>query len=279
MTKFDAIALRRSRAYTARYGEEIPTDAPLPWNPVIETLLDHRSVRAFLPDALPDGVLQALVAAASSAPTSSNIQAWSVVAVSDPDRKARLADLAGNQQHIRDAPLLLVWLADLSRVTREAERRGVVLKGIDYTESFLLASFDAALAAQSALIAAESLGLGTVFIGALRNHPEEVAQLLHLPPRAYAVFGLVVGHPDPGVPTAVKPRLPQEVVLHHEVWSPQGDGGIPRHDEATLDFRYQQGLSAQRWSDLAVERLVSVEALKGRDRLGDALTRLGFLRK
>jgi len=63
-----------------------------PWNEVIATILAHRSVRSFLPDPLPPGTLERLVAAASSASTSSNLQTWSVVAVEDPARKARLAE-------------------------------------------------------------------------------------------------------------------------------------------------------------------------------------------
>src|ERR1700748_1692596 len=95
------------------------------WNGVLETILNHRSVRAFLPRALPEGTLELLVAAAQSASTSSNLQFWSVVAVQDLERKSRRAELAGQQQFIRDAPLLLVWLADLSRIGRIANERQV----------------------------------------------------------------------------------------------------------------------------------------------------------
>jgi nitroreductase len=75
---------------------------------------------------------------------------------------------------------------------------------------------DAALAAQSTLIAAESLGLGAVYIGAMRNLPEQIAAELGLPPHVFAVFGMSVGYPDPARETGVKPRLPQSVVLHRE---------------------------------------------------------------
>jgi nitroreductase len=155
--------------------------APAQWNEVLDTILNHRSVRAFLPRALPAGTLELLVAAAQSASTSSNLQFWSVVAVQEPDRKSRLAELAGQQQFIRDAPLLLVWLADLSRLDRIAADQAQV-DGTHYLEEFIVGVVDAALAAQSALIAAESLGLGGVYIGAMRNLPEQVAVELALPP-------------------------------------------------------------------------------------------------
>ncbi|HMY77913.1 MAG TPA: nitroreductase family protein, partial [Thauera aminoaromatica] len=95
----------------ARYGQEsIPAEIAL--NPLVEHLLDHRSVRAYLPDPVTDGELAAIVAAAQSAASSSNLNVWSVVAVRDAERRARLAELAGNQAHVREAPLQLVWLAD-----------------------------------------------------------------------------------------------------------------------------------------------------------------------
>jgi len=247
------------------------------WNDTIATLLDHRSVRAFLPTPLPQGTIEVLVAAAQSAPSSSNIQAWSVVAVEDSSRKARLSALAGHQRQIEEAPLLLVWVADLARHTAIASARGLALEGADYTEAFLLATVDAALAAQNAVVAAESLGLGTVYIGALRNHPEAVAAELGLPDRAYAVFGLVIGHPDPERPSSIKPRLPQQAVLHRERYGLEGQAAaISRHDRHSAAFRSEQSLSPQSWSDLVVDRLRSVEALKGRHVLRHTLARLGF---
>lgn len=262
-------------AYRARHGEA-PAQEALPWNPVLETILSHRSVRAFLPDPVAEPLLEALVAAAASAPTSSNLQAWSVVAVTDPARKDRLAAWAGDQAHVRSAPLVLVWVADLSRAVRVASARGTLLEGLAFTETLLLATIDAALAAQNAVVAAESLGLGTVYLGALRNHPLEVAAELGLPPRSYAVFGLVIGYPDPAVPTEVKPRLPQAAVLHRERYDPEDAAAIRRLDRSTAAFRERQNLSPEGWSELVVARLATVAALKGRDGLRQALERLGF---
>src|SRR5579883_2014577 len=174
-----------------RYGAALDGLEPL-WNECLHTLLCHRSIRAYLAHPLPVGTLETLVAAAQSAATSSNLQTWSVVAVEDHDRKARLAQLAGGQAHIRQCPLFLVWLADLARLTRMATLRGRAHDGLDYLEMFVTAVIDAALAAQNATIAAESLGLGTVYIGAMRNQPEAVAAELGLPPHTFAVFGLCV---------------------------------------------------------------------------------------
>ena len=267
----DAHALLNQRN---REGDLPP---PAQWNEVLETILNHRSVRGFLPDALPDGTLDLLMAAAQSASTSSNLQVWSVVAVEDPARKDRLATLAGNQQFIRDAPLLLVWLADLARLDGIAAERQTRVEGARYTEAFILGVVDATLAAQTALIAAESLGLGTVYIGAMRNLPEQIAAELNLPPHVFAVFGMSVGYPDPQKATGIKPHLPRSVVLHREQYdhAPPREK-IDRYNAIARDFMREQGMKEQDWTAQATARLGTIEALHGRDRMREALLNLGF---
>ena len=260
----------------ARYGA--PNISPgTQWNEVIEQLLDHRSVRAFTDQPLPEGTIETMVAAAQSASTSSNLQVWSVVAVQDVDRKKRLSCLAGNQAYIYQAPLFLVWLADLSRVSRIAEQAGVELEALPYLESLLLGTIDAALAAQNAVVALESLGLGSVYIGGIRNDIEEVAKELGLPPQVYPVFGLCVGYPSPDRPGKVKPRLPQQAVLHHETYTIAGEEGVLSEYDARLGAFYQrEGMKASGWSEQVVSRLRNVSSLHGREELLGELARMGF---
>jgi nitroreductase len=263
----------------ARYGGAVPA-AGASMNAVLENLLSHRSVRAFRPDTLQEGVLETLVAAAQSAPTSSNMQSWSVVAVRDPDRKARLAELSARQGFIRQAPLFLAFLADTSRLDRLGQREGQALEGLQYLESFLVAAVDAALAAQNAVVAAESLGLGTVYVGGLRNRPEEVAAELGLPPGVMAVFGLAVGVPDGQVQTAIKPRLPQSLVLHHERYAVSADAEaaqVAAYDTALAGFSESQGMGAGHgWVRRMLTRVASGASLSGRDKMHGILQRLGF---
>jgi nitroreductase len=260
-----------------RYGSS-ESQPDIPWNETVATLLQHRSVRAYQTAALPQGTLEALVAAAQSAPTSSNLQTWSVVAVEDQERKARLAQLAGNQAHIRVAPLFLVWLADLARLARVAEERELPHAALDYTEMFLLAAIDAALAAQNAVVAAESLGLGTVYIGAIRNKPLEVAAELRLPPRVFPVFGLCVGWPDEAKPAAVKPRLPQEAVLFRETYPSDAAGdGVEHYNTTMARFYAEQQMPVEGdWAEHSAKRVAGPQSLSGRDVLRAALERLGF---
>jgi nitroreductase len=262
---------------SARYGAVDPPQ-PGPSNDVIRTLLNHRSVRAFLSDRrLPPGTLETLIAAASSASTSSNLQTWSVVAVEELERKARLSVLAANQKFIRDAPLLLVWLADLSRLDRVGKAHGKEMEGIHYLEAFILGLVDAALAAQNAVTAAESLGLGCVYIGAMRNKPAEVAAELGLPPNVMAVFGLSVGYPDPAVRTEIKPRLPLGLVLHRETYgAPAEAEDVARYDAALAEFSRRNGMGDTAWTPRVLTRIGTTKGLTGRDKMREVLTAMGF---
>lgn len=242
-------------------------------------LLRHRTVRAYLDRPLDAGALELIVGAAQSAATSSNLQAWSLVAVQDPARKARLAEFAGGQSHVREAPLLLVWLADLSRLDRNAARLGMASDANRYLEMFLVAAIDAALAAQNAVLAAEALGLGTSYIGAMRNKPEAVAAELELPPRVFPVFGLTVGWPDPARPAAIKPRLRQAAIVHQETYRAQADTEVETvtaYDATMTAFQRSQGMKEVAWSQQSSQRVSGPGSLSGRDRLVEAIRALGF---
>jgi len=263
-------------ALRARYADQ-PHPTHIDWNETIAGQLAHRSVRAYLPDPLPDSTIETLIAAAQSAPSSSNTHLWSVIAVTDQDLRSRLAVLARNQRHIEEAPLILLWVADLARVTDIGRRENAPTDATDYLESFLTAVIDTSLAAQNALVAAESLGLGTVFIGALRNRPEEVAELIGLPPRSFVAFGLVVGRADPDRPAAIKPRPAQEIVLHHDRYcGPATAHAIERYDAASRAFQNDQAQPPTGWVAPLLSRLGNAASLSGRDRLRAALGRLGF---
>ena len=255
-------------------------DAPVPaaWNETLDVLLSHRSVRAFRPDPVPPGTLETLVEAAQSAPASSNLQVWSVVAVEDVARKARLAALAGNQKHILEAPLFLVWLVDLHRLTVLAQERDGEHGALSYLETFLLGAVDTALAAQNAVVALESLGLGAVYIGGIRNRPAEVAAELGLSPRVFPLVGLAVGWPDPQRPASVKPRLPQASVLFREqyAWGEHQRQAAASYNQALRSFQREQGMIEQDWTHQAADRTRGPESMAGRHRLREILEGLGF---
>jgi nitroreductase len=270
------IALSAADALALRYGAAA-APAHGPWNEHIAVLLSHRSVRGYRPDALPTGTLETLIAAAQSAATSSNLQTWSVVAVTDPTKKAALAKVASNQKHIEQCPLFLVWLADVSRNQRLGEQEGVTLETMPHQETFLVAAIDAALAAQNATVAAESLGLSTVYIGALRNNPQEVAKIVGLPAGVFGVFGMCVGYAAPTAVNEVKPRLPQDVVVHREVY----DVANEQEQRAAYDtlisaFSARNEMAAENWTKKVIGRMGKLAAMAGRDKMVASLHAMGF---
>lgn len=261
----------------ARYGAAAPNPARKD-DPVITTLLQHRSVRSYTADPVSDDALGLMLAAAQSASTSSNLQCWSVVAVREPERKQRLSLLAGDQRHIRECPLYLVWLADLARLEATGERFQLRRDGLDYMEMLLIGVIDATLAAQNAAVAAEAQGLGIVYIGGMRDRPEEVATELGLPPRTVAVFGMCVGVPDPQRPTAIKPRLPGAAVLHHERYEPAANiGPVDDYLRIANAFYEEQKMKTNgNWAEHSLHRVRGPEAMRGRERLAEALRARGF---
>lgn len=266
-------------ALALRYGTQASPMAG-PWNEHIAVLLSHRSIRTYRPDALPQGTLETLIAAAQSAATSSNLQTWSVIAVTDPDKKAALAKIAGNQKHIQQCPLFLVWVADISRNQRLGAEEGVTLEVMPYQETFLVAAIDAALAAQNATVAAESLGLSSVYIGALRNNPQEVAKIVGLPSGAFGVFGMCVGYASTTVVSEVKPRLPQDVVVHHNVYDATNEKSHrAAYDTLMTTFSVRNEMAADNWTKRVIGRMGKIAAMAGRDKMVAALHAMGFALK
>ena len=158
-----------------------------------------------------------------------------------------------------------------------AAARGLTMEGGDYMESFVVAAIDAALAAQNAAVAAEAMGLGTCYIGALRNDPERVAAELGLPPRAMAVFGMCVGREDPARPAAIKPRLQQPLVAFRERYAPESEmEQVAIYDKTMAAFSREQGMGDVNWSDRIFARLGSYKGLYGRERMRAMLKALGF---
>ncbi|UYG53918.1 nitroreductase family protein (plasmid) [Comamonas endophytica] len=265
-----------------RYGAQTKP-ARMAWNAQIAALLLHRSVRNYLPEALPEGALEAMVAAAQSASTSSNLHQWSVVAVGDPALKARVAELASGRKKdanrfINDAPLVLLWVADLSRSHAITCDGGGDAQVHDYLDAFLMASIDAALAAQNAVVAAESMGLGVVYIGAMRNEAQALAELIHLPRYSFVAFGLVVGKPAdlPGKPETVRPRPPQSVVLHHDRYDFQRSmAGLDDYEAEFGKFREHMGSARRSWKE-SVVHYNRFDYMDGREKLRQAMVERGF---
>ena len=207
-------------------------------NTVLDRIHLHASIRAYKPDPLPRAWIEAIVAAGQCASTSSNLQLYSAVAVTDQDKRNRLAELCGGQAHVREAPLFLAWCADLARLERVCILRGYSLVN-EYVENFLVAACDTAIAAQTAALAAESLGLGICYIGSIRNHTQEVFELLALPRLVFPITGMTIGWP--AKESHAHPRLPLEAVLHWEEYSPDQDQALEEYDGTMRSTGFYRG--------------------------------------
>ena len=218
-------------------------------NKVIELLQSHRSIREFQDREVDQSIVEELVRAGQGAATSSFIQACTVIQVNDPQAREKLYSAAAGQQYVKEAPVFLVFCADMQRHRLACDmHQADMLSG--FTEQFLTASVDCALFAQNVLVGAESLGLGGCYIGAIRNKIGEVDVLLDLPELVYPIFGMCLGYPaqDP----EVKPRLPVEVILKQETYSDAGDRQLIESYDRRVQGYYRTRTGGQKdnsWSE------------------------------
>ncbi|MFC4735443.1 oxygen-insensitive NADPH nitroreductase [Bacillus daqingensis] len=186
-------------------------------NETVQLLLNHRSVRKLKDEPLSPDVIRTLVEAAQMASTSSFVQAYSIMGITDRPKKEALAKLAGNQPYVAENGHFFVFCADFHRHIQAGEMEQTEVKpAVESAEKMIVAVTDAALAAQNCSIAAESMGLGICYIGGLRNNIAEVSNLLQLPNYVIPLFGLAVGVPEADPDR--KPRLPVEGVYFENVY-------------------------------------------------------------
>ena len=245
--------------------------------PLMEKMRQHRSIRRYRPDPLPAGMVEAIVGSAQMASTSSYLQQYSVVAVEDGARKDRLATLCGDQEQIRQCPTFLVFCTDLHRLKRVCEREGTQIQ-TEYAEAFLTAAVDAALMAQNVALAAESLGLGIVYIGGIRNRPAGVVTELALPDLVFPITGMCLGYP--AEEPAAKPRLPLPAVLHREAYQvKEVDTHLDAYDAEIVDremFRHMETGEAYGWMARAARRMAYTDPRRLRADVGRILRAQGF---
>ncbi|MEJ5081396.1 nitroreductase family protein [Ochrobactrum sp. MYb379] len=265
-----------------RYGDQSKPHNII-WNPVTELQIAHKSVRTFLPKPLPEGALETMVAAAQSASTGSALQQWSLISVTDKALKQKLSDTIARTvptdriPWIEECSALLLWVADGSRSAEITEENGEDAVVLDHLDSFLMATVDTSLAAQNAALAAESMGLGFVYLGVMRNAAEEVADIVGLPPNSFIPFGMALGIPDPARQSVQRPRLPQSVVLHENTYNTDEGGEIlADYEEAYLSFRSGQRMRPRTWAASVVEAMTSMDYMGGRQNLRRFVEKAGY---
>lgn len=212
--------------------------------PTIDLLLAHRSIRHFTGEPITRVQRDAIIASAQAASSSSFLQCSSIVRVTDPALREKFVTLTGGQQHVAQAAEFWVFCADFNRhlqICPDAQ--------LGLAEQLLLGVVDTALMGQNAMTAAESLGLGGVYIGGIRNSIVEVTELLALPKHVLPLFGLCLGWPADN--PDVKPRLPAAMVVHENRYQPVDDALLAAYDDELAEYYLTRGSNNRRdtWSD------------------------------
>jgi nitroreductase/FMN reductase [NAD(P)H] len=201
-----------------RYG--VKADAPLPFAPMpdippaLAAILDRRVTRRYAATEVTEATLQTVLAGAQSAPSKSDLQQYAIIVLRDAGKIARIADWIGGMDWIKQAPVFLLFCGDVRRGRQLCAQQGRQHAN-DNVDTFLNATADAALALGFAVLSAEAAGLGTCPISYVRNHVEKIGPLCGLPAGVFPVAGLTLGWPE-GPRNWLSPRLPQNVVVHHE---------------------------------------------------------------
>lgn len=183
----------------------------------------HRSIRKYKADPVPDDVLQRILEAAVRASSSGNMQAYSIIVTSDPKIKQQLFEPHFKQSMVMEAPLLLTFCADFHRMRRWLKLKGAP-DNFDNLMSFMIASIDAILASQNAALAAETEGLGICYMGTTLANCHVIADILKCPEGVIPIVGFSLGYADET--PAVRDRLPTSSLVHSEKYELKTDQQI-----------------------------------------------------
>ena len=204
-------------------------------NEIMQSLYGRKSVRAFEDRPVPGEMKEAILAAAAQAPTAGCQQLYTILDITDQTLKEALAETCDHQPFIAQAPVVLVFCADCLR-WYDAYRAAGLSPRRPGPGDLMLSVTDAAIAAQNAVVAAQSLGLGSCYIGDIMERYEDQRRLLQLPPWVFPACMLVLGWPTRQQKERKKPeRFDQAFVVH--------ENGYRRLDEAALRtmFRDRRG--------------------------------------
>jgi len=180
---------------------------------MIQTMLEHRTIRKFRTQSIPDLILEKILQASVRASTTGNMQVYSVIVTKSQENREALAPFHFNQPLVKQAPVLLTFLADFNRFNKWCELRETK-PGYDNFLSFYTASIDALLAAQNACLAAESFGLGICYLGTTTYNADKLIEFFNCPNGVVPVTTVAIGYPDED--PELCDRLPLEAIVHYE---------------------------------------------------------------
>ncbi len=197
-------------------------------NQVISQLHRRKSVRVYEDRAIGPDEKRAIIEAALQAPTAGNMALYTILDITDPEKKAALAKSCDNQPFIATAPMVLIFCADYRRWYDTFCLYGQEVRKPDLGDLFL-SQADALIAAQNAVVAAQSLGIGSCYIGDITEQFEYHTQLLNLPQYVVPAAMLCFGYPTEQQQERVKPqRFRMEDMVHENGYDMEKSAAMPR---------------------------------------------------
>ena len=195
----------------------------------------HRTYRNFDETyQLSEVELQKILQASRQAPSWMNGQMYSIIVVRDTEIRRQLVAMNPGNSHMLHSSVFLVFVADLKRTQKVAEQYEMDYRVDEGFDPLITAVTDTALALENAVIATEALGLGSVVVGSIRKDIAEVSKLLNLPDYVLPVAGLSIGKPN--VDMRIKPRLPEEAVIHYDTYKDYDYSLIEEYDDTMEKF-------------------------------------------
>ncbi|WP_299032501.1 nitroreductase family protein [uncultured Anaerococcus sp.] len=173
-------------------------------NETIKTQLNHRTIREFKDEKIDKKIISHLLNVVNMSASSNGMQNMSVIRITDQKIKDALAE-NGNQEYMRRAPELWIFIVDLKRNYEIAKEMGQENNNIISFDKFIQGFTDAIIAAQNLTVAVESLGLGANYFGNIHNDTKKVIELLKMPKLTYPAVGVGFGIPNQN--PQIKPRL------------------------------------------------------------------------
>ncbi|MDE6301263.1 MAG: nitroreductase family protein [Muribaculaceae bacterium] len=203
---------------------------------VEETLLNRRSIRRYERESIPEDDLRFIREAIRNTPTSYNGQQFSVIEISDQSLKEQLAEIVGQKQ-FKTSARVFAFLSDFNKIAVAAKAKGLDNPGFENTvDGLIVGTVDASLAMMSAIVAANSRGLGTCPIGYARTvAPARISELLGLPKGVYLVCALAVGVPRE-IPD-LKPKQPVDLLIFNNKYGTEDMADkLLEYDRAFTDY-------------------------------------------
>src|SRR5271154_4958602 len=211
-----------AEAVERRFGDGGPSGDGVEDNDFIRRVISRKTVRDYSDSVPSDGLLDLLMAAALSASAKSDFQQASILRVRDAQKRAAIGALFPSMPWIGISPVFFVFLGDARRLQRIGQLREKPVRN-GTLEGFFNATVDAALAMQTMILCAESVGLGVCPISVIRNEIDKIAEILELPDMVFPVAGLCLGHPR--TEGHVSLRFPRLVTAHLDRYN---DSALPQ---------------------------------------------------